>query len=49
VKVHVCACICVRAGIEEQISRLSEIEELEAEWRAQAAAQDEVEKMLKAI
>ncbi|PSC68405.1 SET domain-containing [Micractinium conductrix] len=34
-------------GIEEQILRLSEIEELQAEWTIQAEAQDEVERLLR--
>jgi hypothetical protein len=36
------------AGIEAQIARLGEIEELQAEWRVQAEAQDEVERLLRA-
>lgn len=34
-------------GIEEQMQRLSEVEELQTEWQLQAEAQDEVEKLLR--
>ncbi len=34
-------------GIEVQIARLSEIEELQSEWKLQAEAQDEVERLLR--
>lgn len=36
------------AGIGEQIERLTELEALQEEWTAQAEAQDEVEKLLRA-
>jgi hypothetical protein len=36
------------AGIGEQIERLSELEALQEEWRTQAEAQDEVERLLRA-
>lgn len=35
-------------GIGEQIERLTELEELQEEWRTQAEAQDEVERLLRA-
>eukprot|EP00877_Chromochloris_zofingiensis_P002415 jgi/Chrzof1/12174/Cz06g23240.t1 len=35
------------AGIEEQIDRLYELEDLQQEWQLQAEAQDEVEKLLR--
>lgn len=35
-------------GIESQIARLDEVEELQAEWTLQAEAQDEVERLLRA-
>lgn len=34
-------------GIEEQVARLMEVDELQAQWKLQAEAQDEVEKLLK--
>jgi hypothetical protein len=34
------------AGIEEQIAALNEVEELQEEWKIQAEAQDEVERLL---
>jgi hypothetical protein len=34
------------AGIQEELSRLSDIEDLQEQWRAQLEAQDEVEKLL---
>ena len=37
----------LRAGIEQQIARLSEIESLQEEWQLQAEAQDEVERLLR--
>ena len=36
------------AGIEEQILRLEEVAEMQADWRLQAEAQDEVERLLRA-
>ena len=35
-------------GIEEQLSRLDEVAEMQADWRLQAEAQDEVERLLRA-
>lgn len=35
-------------GIEEQILRLEEVAEMQADWRLQAEAQDEVERLLRA-
>jgi C4-type Zn-finger protein len=35
------------ASIEEQILRLEEVAEMQADWRAQAEAQDEVERLLR--
>jgi hypothetical protein len=40
-----CARVC--AGIEAQIARLAELEELQEEWQIQAEAQDEVERLLR--
>ena len=37
------------AGIEEQIAALEEVADLQAEARLQAQAQDEVERLLRAI
>ena len=34
-------------GIEEQVARMVEVEELQQQWRLQAEAQDEVEKLLR--
>lgn len=36
-------------GIEEQIVRLGEVEELQERWQLQAEAQDEVERLLRAV
>lgn len=36
------------AGIQKQIEALNDIEELQAEWRLQSEAQDEVERLLRA-
>ena len=36
-------------GIEEQITHLEEVADMQAGWRAQAEAQDEVERLLRAI
>jgi len=36
------------AGIQEELSRLSDIEDLQEQWRAQVEAQDEVERLLQA-
>ena len=36
------------AGIEQQITRLAEVESLQEEWALQAEAQDEVERLLRA-
>lgn len=36
------------AGIEEQIQRLQEVAEMQDDWRLQAEAQDEVERLLRA-
>jgi C4-type Zn-finger protein len=35
-------------GIEEQLSRLEEVAEMQMDWRLQAEAQDEVERLLRA-
>lgn len=35
------------ADIQKELSRLSDIEELQAEWKAKVEAQDEVEKILR--
>jgi hypothetical protein len=37
------------AGIDAQIARLEEVEELAADWRLQAEAADDVERMLRAL
>lgn len=34
-------------GIEEQVARLFEVEELQQQWKLQAEAQDEVERLLR--
>lgn len=36
-------------GLADQISRLLEVEDLQAQWRAAAEASDEVERLLRAI
>ena len=36
-------------GIEVQIAKLGEIEELQSEWQLQAEAQDEVERLLRTV
>lgn len=36
------------AGIEEQIMRLEEVADMQADWHVQAEAQDEVERLLRA-
>ena len=38
--------ICMQ-GIEEQLLRLEEVAEMQADWRLQAEAQDEVERLLR--
>ncbi len=38
--------ICAQ-GIEEQLMRLEEVAEMQADWRLQAEAQDEVERLLR--
>ncbi len=50
-----CVCACALQvpaaeleGIEQQMVRLTELEELQDEWAVQAEARDEVERLLRA-
>ena len=36
-------------GMAEQIARLMEVDDLQAEWQAAAEASDEVERLLRAV
>ena len=40
-------CVAAAQGIEEQLLRLEEVAEMQADWRLQAEAQDEVERLLR--